>query len=94
MNDKRIEKIARKLDRNSEKIARSVKDEMVDLVYDTLMQNTNYPQLKVENVVDGSVDASSGIIEFSYRLDEAFTDDGVEKINPVELSVSMKIDVG
>ena len=68
----------------------SIESNMVDIIYDTLLHNTNYPRFKINNVMDTWVNSKEGTITFKYRLDETFTNK-VCRIKPKILNVTMKI---
>lgn len=40
--------------------------EMMDIIYDTLMKNTQHRQLDLEKVIISEVDRNQGTIEFQY----------------------------
>lgn len=40
--------------------------ELVDMVYDTLLKNTQYPLLDLDKIEDQEVDRGTGIITFLY----------------------------
>ena len=41
--------------------------ELTNVIYDTLMQNTQFPQLNLDDVEFQEVNASHGIIRFEYQ---------------------------
>ena len=43
------------------------KKEMMNIIYDTLMKNTNNPQLDIEKVVEPCIDNDLNIIIFTYE---------------------------
>ena len=42
------------------------KQEMTDIIYDTLMQNIQHPQFDLDVVEDQEVDSKAGLITFTY----------------------------
>lgn len=42
------------------------KQEMTDIIYDTLMQNKQHPQFNLDVVEDQEVDSKAGLITFIY----------------------------
>ena len=74
--------------------ANSEKSGVVDIIYDTLMGNTQYPQFKLSNVKDPWVNSAEGSITFKYKLDEIFTDkESITKIKPKWFTVTIDVDV-
>jgi len=71
----------------------SLQSNMVDIIYDTIVGYTHYPQLKPLNLSYQWVESAKGEITLQYKLDEIFTDKGIEEIEPKDLEVIIKIDV-
>ena len=42
-------------------------EEITNLIYDTLMKNTQHPQFDINKVENQEVDAKGGIIRFDYE---------------------------
>lgn len=42
-------------------------NELANIVYDTLMQNTQFPQLSLADVDFQELNASQGVIRFEYK---------------------------
>lgn len=40
---------------------------VAELVYDTLMQNIQYPQLDLDRVIEPEYDMTTGLIKFTYN---------------------------
>lgn len=45
-------------------------EDLVDLVYNTLMENKQYPQLDLKRIDNSEVDISNRYIEFEYQMDD------------------------
>lgn len=56
---------------------KSDKRELVDMIYDTLLQNTQYPQLNLDLIEDQEVERGTGTIVFTY--------DGI----PIKIKISV-----
>lgn len=41
-------------------------EDITDIVYDTLMENKQWPQLDIDKVDDPEVDSKDGLIKFTY----------------------------
>jgi hypothetical protein len=69
-------------------------EELLNMVYDTLMGNKQYPQIKLKNIKDSVISSDKGVIQFTYKLDEKYKGDGeVIKINPTTIRVTLNSDV-
>jgi hypothetical protein len=64
--------------------------EVLNMVYDTLMQNVDYPRIKVSNIKNEGINRTDGEIEFTYKLGEVYGKNGIEKIKPITVHVSLK----
>lgn len=64
-----------------------VKKEMSDIIYDTLMENKHFPQLKLKNISKEwcIFTEGQGNITFEYFLDETFINEETTNIEPAEL---------
>ena len=54
-------------DESNDKLHNGSSEEMSNIIYDTLFQNTQYPQFNFEECDDFEVDARKNIISFNYR---------------------------
>jgi hypothetical protein len=68
-NETLIEQIFRE---SNEKLTTGDKAEMTDVIFDTLMENTRFPQFDtnkitlIDDYTEGECDAKKGIIRFGY----------------------------
>lgn len=70
------------------------KGEITDIIYDTLLGNTDYPQLKLDNIIVNEVEKNKGTITLKYKLDEIFDIYTAEKkleIDPIEFDITINI---
>jgi len=94
MKEKQLRKIIREeLLKEGKYNVNGSESNMASIIADTLFENKQFPQLKTSNVSDISIESDNGLIEFKYKLDEIYTGNGTERIEPVMLDVVLNINV-
>ena len=71
----------------------STESEVIASIYDLLASNSQFPQFKPENIIDGFVDDREGIIEFTYEIDEIYNDGNRVRIDTKVVNIIIEIDV-
>jgi hypothetical protein len=83
-----------KIKGDPKKLLEFYKEEITDIIYDTLLGNTDYPQLKLDNIIENEVEKNKGTITLKYKLDEIFDIYNAEKkleIDPIEFDITINI---